>query len=161
MTYTREEIEQKLKDYPGIKKKISLLEYEQAYPVHVSEREILDAMNYAKGDGSGSASGHISNKTMYIALNYQQVIERMNQETRDDIACHLELLKREAARIEFYVSLLDQRQEEVIRYSYFEQLTNEEAGTKMHLAARTIKDIKKRAIDALTEMYNYISELQK
>lgn len=160
MTYTREEVEQKLKDYPELKRKISLLEYEQEYPVRISEREMVEAMNYAKGDGSGSPSGHVSNKTMYIALNYQQIVERINRETKDDIACHLALLSREAARLEFYISLLSPRQEQVIRQSYFEQKTNEEIGKSLSLAVRTVKDAKKRAIDMLTEMYNYVSELQ-
>ena len=160
MKYTREEIERKLENYSAIEREIAVLQFELEHPVTVSENEMQEAMNYAKGDGGGS-KGHISDKTMYIALNYRQVLDRINHDAITGVSIRLLHLEQEISRLKFYVSLLDIRQSQVLRQAYFEQMTNEEISKSINLATRTVQDIKKRAIDALTDMYNYVSGLQQ
>lgn len=47
-------------------------------------------MSLGHGDGMGrSGKGHISDKTMYIALNYQERVDRINTEAENDIAQRL------------------------------------------------------------------------
>lgn len=161
MKYTRNEIERKLEDYPAMEREIAVLQFELEHPAMVSEDEMREAMTFARGDGIGGAKGHISDKTMYIALNYRQAAERANQETVSGVSTRLLHLKQEVNRLKYYVSLLDRRQSQVLRRSYFEQMTNEEVAKEMNLAARTVQEIKKRAIDSLTEMYNYVSDLRQ
>ena len=80
MKYTRNEIERKLEDYPAMEREIAVLQFELEHPAMVSEDEMREAMTFARGDCVGGAKGHISDKTMYIALNYRQAAERANQE---------------------------------------------------------------------------------
>ena len=49
---------------------IALLRYELAHPARVTEKDLIGAMNFAHQEGLGRPEGHISNKTLYIALNY-------------------------------------------------------------------------------------------
>lgn len=161
MKYSREEIERKLEDYLTMEREMAVLQFELEHPALVSEEEMQEAMNYAKGDGLGRSEGHISDKTMYIALNYQQMTARVNKENMTGISSRLLNLKQEVTRLEYYVSLLDLRQSQVLRQVYFEQKTNEEVAKHMNLAPRTVQDIKKRALDALTEMYNVVSNFDK
>jgi len=51
---------------------------------------MIDGMALGHGDGmGGSGKGRISNKTMYIALNYQEKMDRMNAEAANEIAQRL------------------------------------------------------------------------
>ena len=55
---------------------IALLHYELEHPANVSPDEIIEAMSLHRSNGGSSGKGHISNKTLYIALNYQERTER-------------------------------------------------------------------------------------
>ena len=72
MKTTRESIVRLLENYPTMQRQIALLRYEMEHPAHISPSELIGAMSFAKGDGLGTSSGHISDKTLYIAMNYQQ-----------------------------------------------------------------------------------------
>ena len=60
-----------LQNYRVTKRKIEQLRYELEHPAKVSPDEVIEAMNFAKGDGEGRPSGSVSNKTLYIAMNFQ------------------------------------------------------------------------------------------
>jgi len=51
-------------------KKISLLRYELEHPAQISPDEMIDAMSFGRGEGTGSGKGRISNKTLY---NFRKV----------------------------------------------------------------------------------------
>ena len=71
----REYVLRELENYPRILRQIAVLRYEMEHPAKVSEEEMLDAMAFARGEHTGSAPGHISDKTFYIAMNYRQKTE--------------------------------------------------------------------------------------
>ena len=72
-------------------------------------------MNFRHDDSLGHSAGHISNKTLYIALNYEEQAERMNAESAHEIAKELFALECEQRRLTYFIGLLDKRQAEVIR----------------------------------------------
>ena len=65
------------------KRKIALLHYELEHPVHTTEDEMISAMALGHGDGSGGGfpDGRISDKTFYIALNYQNRAGKLNSDS--------------------------------------------------------------------------------
>lgn len=67
-----------LQNYRANKRKIEQLRYELEYPARVSPDEMIEAMNFAKGDGEGRPSGSVSNKTLYIAMNFQSAADEAN-----------------------------------------------------------------------------------
>ncbi len=145
-----------LETYLTREREISLLHYEMQHSAHISSEEMISGMSLGHGDSlGGSGSGHISNKTMYIALNYQERMERMNTETMDEIAQCLLKLEGEQDRLRYYVSLLEKREAEVIRLVYFEGHNQDEAAEKLGIVPRTLRRIKKEAIAKLTQMYSF------
>lgn len=53
-----------LKSYPSMQQKIALLRREWENPSQITDREMLDAMVYSKGEpGTRPTIGHISDKT--------------------------------------------------------------------------------------------------
>lgn len=60
----KKQVTKLLETYPERERQISLLHYEMQHSARVSPEEVIDGM--ALGDGMG----RISNKTLYIPLNY-------------------------------------------------------------------------------------------
>ena len=64
---------------------IAVLRYDLEHPAKVNSSEQIEAMNYRRGDDIGNVKGHISNKTLYIALNYEEQAGRLNAEAARDL----------------------------------------------------------------------------
>lgn len=158
--YTKEYIEELLKNYHQREREIAVRRFELANFTKLSEDEYIDAANLAKGDGAGHVPGHISNKTLHIALNYREQTERLNTEAVMEINREIEKLELEQRRLRYYVSLLDERQATVIRLQFFERLPIEEIEKELRLTARSLRSIRKKAIGQLAEMYALVPEKQ-
>lgn len=150
-----------LESYQKRSKQIELLHYELSHPVHVSGDEMIGMLTFARGDSDGSArpGGHVSDKTLYIALNYQNQVNRVNADSVTEVAELLVNLEREQRRLIYYVSLLDKRQSEILELLYFEGYTQEESAQQLGITTRTVRRIKDSAILKLTEFYCFAGEL--
>ena len=144
-----------LDTYQDRERKIAVLRYELEHPAQISPEEMIGAMSFARGDGTGRTEGHISNKTLYIALNYKDQADRINVETVDEVARRLVVLEQEQERLVYYVSLLDKRQADVLRLAYLDQFSWEEIARMLGVALRTAHKIKSQAVDKLVEMYAF------
>ncbi len=139
------------------RRKIALLHYELEHPAHTSEAEMISAMalGYGNGSGGGHPDGHISDKTLYIALNYQNRTDELNADIKEEIVVQLVELEWEQERLEYYTSLLEKRQALVIRLAYFEGLPWDEVAKEAGAAVRTVHKIKNQALEQLAEMYQF------
>lgn len=139
------------------KRKIALLHYELDHPAHTSENEMISAMALGHGAGGngGHVEGHISDKTLYIALNYQNKVDKLNADTKEEIVVQLVELEQEQKRLEYYASLLEKRQNMVISLAYFEGLPWDEVAKAVDVAVRTVHKIKNQALDQLAGMYRF------
>lgn len=156
---TKERVILIFENYHERERQIALLHYEMQHTAYVSPEEVIDTMSLGHGDGmGGSSKGHISNKTMYIALNYQERMERMNAEAANEIAKRLLELEREQDRIRYYVSLLGKREAEVIRLTYFECVNQDIVAASLGIVPRTMRRIKKEAVEKLAEMYAFAED---
>ena len=143
-----------LESYQKRSKQIELLHYELSHPTDISENEMIGALALAHGNGGGSG-GYISDKTLYIAMNYQQRTKNANQGTRAEIVSQLIELEDQQERLKYYVSLLKARHAELLKFLYFEGYSQEECANKLAIATRTVRRIKDDAIDELAEMYSF------
>lgn len=150
----REQVVLLLESYHKRAKQIALLHYELEHAPGVSPEEMLGAMSFGHGDGAGHSKGHISNKTLYIALNYREQADKLNAEEKTGLVSRLMELEQEQDRLAYYVSLLEKRQGIIIKQFYFEGRSLEEIAGKLNVALRTVYKIKGRAIDRLTELYS-------
>ena len=104
-----------LETYHDRERKIAVLRYDLEHPSEVGVTEQIEAMNYGSGEGVGHSKGHISNKTLYIALNYEEQAKQLNAESAKEIADELFILERRQKKLLYYISLLEKRQAEVVR----------------------------------------------
>ena len=100
-------------------RQIALLHYELEHPARLSDTEMIGAMALGHSEGSSHVKGHVSDKTLYIALNYQNRASKVNADIKEEIVLQLVELEREQARLEYYASLLEKRQSQVIHLAYF------------------------------------------
>ena len=153
----REDIRMKvldlLKAYPDNMRKIAQLNYELAHPSQISATEMLEAMAFKKGNSERHSVGEVSDKTLYIAMNYRNEAFRENREVFKDYHSLLVPLERETERLRYYISLLDQRQAEVIQLYYFEQESWDAISQKMGLTPKPLRRLRDAGIDRLAEMY--------
>ncbi len=145
-----------LERYSERERQIALLHYEMQHTARVSPEEVIDMMSLGHGDGlGGSGKGHISDKTMYIALNYHEKMDRLNAEAAHEIAQRLLELEGEQDRLRYYVSLLEKREMEALRLFYFEGRSWEETAKELGVVLRSVYKIKSKAIDHLADLYAY------
>lgn len=149
-----------LESYADRERKIAVLRYELEHPAAVGKAEQIEAMNFGHGDGLGHSAGHISNKTLYIALNYEEQADHMNAETAREIANELFALECEQKRLNYFIGLLEERQAEVIRLAFEKGVPTKEVAERFGLTYRTIDRIKRAAIENLAEMYVYAERFQ-
>lgn len=162
MFATREDVIALLKTYPKLQKKIRLLEYERLHPSQVSQDEVISGLALSHPlDGGSSPAGHISDKTMQIALNFQDEADRLNYATILEIDQELHILRNRIKKLEFYVSQLEKKQAEVIRKYYFEEKTWPAIQKEMHISSRTLSKYRDDALDALSAMGQYMREVLK
>lgn len=141
------------------KRKIALLHYELDHSPQTSGKEMIEAMALGHGEGGGHTVGHISDKTFYIALNYQSRADELNTGLKNEIVEQLVELEQEQCRLEYYISLLEKRQALVVRLAYFEQMPWGEVARQVGVATRTVHKIKNQALDHLVEMYQFMTAL--
>lgn len=150
-----------LETYREREQKISALHYELNHPAHLSCSELIEAMAFSHKDGVGKIGGHVSDKTLYIALNYQDKADKINTHIVDEIAGQLVELEEKQNRLKYYVSLLDHRQAEVIRLIYFEASGQDEAAKMIGVVPRTMRRIRKEAVSKLAELYSLAKKREK
>lgn len=143
-------------------RKIALLHYELEHPTHTTEAEVISAMALDHGDGSnnGHTDGRISDKTLYIALNYQSRADKLNTDIKQEIVLQLVELEEKQKRLNYYITLLDSRQATVLRLIYFKKLPLEEIASQIGVVLRTVRKIRDRAIDELARMYDFTRSLK-
>ena len=138
-------------------RKIALLHYELEHPAHISETEMIRTMALGHGDNSGSGhpEGRVSDKTLYIALNYRSKADKMNADTKEEIVVQLVELEEDQKRLEYYISLLREREASVLRMIYLNRLPLDEIASQIGIVLRTVRKIRERAIDELVKMYDF------
>lgn len=149
-----------LETYQKRSKQIELLHYELSHPARVSENEMIGALALAHGEGSGRPGGHASDKTLYIALNYQERTEEANQLGADEVVEQLVALEKEQERLKYYVSLLKARHKKVIQMFYFDEMTPDKVAEALQVTVRYAHSIKSNAINELVSMYEYVDSLR-
>ena len=83
----------------------------------------------------------------------------MNQEAVSDVFQECQQIRAEVDRLVFYTSLLPQEHREVLQLCYMENLTWQEMERETGYSRRTLVRRRNEAIERLTEMYNYTSNL--
>lgn len=157
-TKTKDYVVNMLESCQDRAKKIALLRYELEHPARVSPEEVIDAMSFGHGDGIGGGKGHISNKTLYIALNYLDRMDSANKSAVEDIVLRLRELEQEQDKLLYYISLLEPKLKEVIDLLYLKGEPFEKAEKDLEISSKTLRKLRNSAVDALAAMYEFVGE---
>jgi len=154
MRENREQVIQLLESYRTLKKKAAVLRYELEHRKQVSPSELVVAMTFAHGAGDGQRqAGHVSDPTLRVAMNYQETARRLNSEAAESILRDLAPLEDAVDRMEYYASLLQGLQNQVIKLHYFDGLSLSQISEQTRSSPKTVRKAKNDAIDELAEMY--------
>ena len=145
---------------PDLDEKIALLRYEMDHCVRVSPTEMIHAMSFSRGEGIGTAPGHISDKTLYTALNYEEKMRDINTEVFEPIVQKICQLEEERDRITHCISLLSPKQAQIVRLTFIDQKTTDQIADSMEISSKTVIRQRKCAIDRLCNMYTFIAGLR-
>ena len=82
---SRDKVIHLLESFHEREQKIALLQYELINFQRASPDEVIDGMGLGHSCEMASHSGYVSNKTLFIALNYQERVEQINAESLNSI----------------------------------------------------------------------------
>lgn len=157
----RKQVIADLKEYPNLKRKLALLQFECSHPPKVTGDDVIGGMALSRPIDDGIRhAGYISDKTMRIAMEYQDRQNYLNHETMREIVEEMTEVEAALQKLEFYVSQLEPKQAEVIRAHYFEGITWAELQKRMHVTSRALLKRRGAAIEELASMYLYLGRMK-
>ncbi len=150
-----------LESYHKRMNQIALLHYELEHPANVSSDEMIEAMSLSRSDGASCNKGHVSNKTIYIALNYREKAELLNFNTIDEISSQLVELEQIQARLDHCISLLGKHQKKLVQALYIDRLSMKETEKMLGRSAKTVRKLRDDTVDALAKMYDFVKDKRR
>ncbi len=150
-----------LESYHKRMNQIALLHYELEHPANVSSDEMIETMSLSRSDGASRSKGHVSNKTLYIALNYHEKAESLNLNTVDEISSQLVELEQIQARLDHCISLLDKRQKKLVQALYTDRLSMKETEKMLGRSAKTVRKLRDDTVDTLAKMYDFVKDKRR
>lgn len=152
-------VKELLESYQKRQREIAVLEYELNHGIRFSNADAIQSANSSFGEKTEAhRQKHISAQTHYIAIHYNERMDRASAGGLVPFAQRLHDLKQIQERLTFYVSLLDARQAEVLRLFYFQGFSQQEVAKELDVSVRTIQEIKSQAISDLAELYALVME---
>ena len=141
---TIKRVKELLATYHARERQISVLLYELDHAPRETPAEFISELAYAKSTGMCGMPRRKS--TNYIAVNYKEQLKQVNEEVICEISMELYPLKQEQERLNYYMSLLEQRKADVLKQIYIVGATTSQVAEQYGLTYRTIDRIKKAAI---------------
>ncbi len=156
---TAEQTTEILKGYQTLKRKAMQLDFEinQYYPVLTGE-DMIDTMTFSQPAGEYIHGGQASDKTSRIALSYAEKAKDLNIKHKQELEADLRRVLAEMKRIEFYISILDKPQMEILSLLYLDGMTFIGAAEKLEIS---ISSLKKLRIMGIKQFSNMLSEILK
>ena len=150
MTY--EKLVELLENYRSNERKVKVLQFELANRSQLTGSELIEAMSLSVPEGLGGLTGHISDKTMRIALQYDDLAYNMNVEAKEAILHELVPLQAQQDKLKYYISLLENNGEFLVAY-YVEGRTWNQLEEKTQLNLRTLRRRRNEQISRLLDLY--------
>ena len=120
-----------LENYRSDTQTIAILQHALESVPRASANEVIESMNFAHGEGIGTVTGRISDKTAYIAFHYQQKTDSINTGSYGRYVSQLWRMEQEREHLNFYVSLLEPRQRKVIELYYMQGISRESTASEL------------------------------
>jgi len=157
---TKNQVLDLLTNYKSDCERITLLRYELQHAARISQDEMIEAMNFSHGDGTADRSGHVSDKTFYIANQFRAEAAERNNEVIHEIADRLVELEEKINRLEYYMTLLKDQERQALRAIYYENCTLQETSEALGVSKWTVRKLRDAAVDRLVSMYSFVQRTE-
>ena len=141
-----EEYPQMVREREQIKKQLESCEF-------LSAEELIETMSFSHPEGERVQTSNISDKTARVAMEYQERLEKINNDLIVPMKKRYDVLDEEITFFEESVRKLPDNMAEVMSALLLEGVTWDTAEYCFCMNRRTIADCRKRAIACLVRMY--------
>lgn len=148
-----ERVERIIREYPGMVREIQCLREQMRHFEGVTERDIIDSMNYAAPQGERVQTSGVSDKTATIAATYRDRVQRINRDWFDHLARKLMWLEEE---VDFFHSALRALSPDVSSLMWdltVNGMTWDSLEKNHHICRSTVAKHRKKAICELDALY--------
>ena len=148
-----ERIEKIIKEYHRMKKERNCLEHQIRNFKGISEKEMIDSMNFHSPEGERVQTSNISNKPASIALNYRERMERINQEWYEHLEKQYLMLDEEIRFFFFLLSSLSGYLPEFMTDMVINGCTWDYLCQHYHISRTMVAKNRRKVIRELEELY--------
>ena len=147
--------EEVFRDYPNMKKELSILEFQLQQFQGIDENELITAMCFSHPEGDDRVqTSTLSDKTAKTAINYKQAAERENDEWFDFLWNRYNYLKEETEFFEHGIRSLDGRLASIMTDLLAGNMSWDEIQSKYCISRMMITRYRKKALSNLQNLYN-------
>lgn len=151
---TREYVEYLLKNYNEIVKDVEQMKFELKTFKDIESDEVIESLNFSSPNDEKISTSSISDKTCKIALIYNEVTNRMNKESREEIYRMMKATEFEITRLNYCIDRLESQVKEVVKQIFIEKCSWSEACAKCSISEKTLNKYKNKGIDKITVMFD-------
>lgn len=142
------------KEYKTMKREESILQFQLSRFEGVDADDIILSMQFARPEGDERVqTSTLSDKTASAAVNYRQVMDRMNDEWFQYLFHRYRYVKEELDFFELCLSQLPKVQSAVVTDLLNGDLTWEDIATRHHVSTTMVSKYKKAALKELNARY--------
>lgn len=143
------------RDYPNMKKELSILEFQLQQFQGIDEKDLITAMSFSHPEGDDRVqTSTLSDKTAAIAITYKKAAERENDEWFDFLWNRYNYLKEETEFFEHGIRSLDGILASIMTDLLTGDLSWDEIQSKYSISRMMITRYKKKAMSNLQNLYN-------
>ena len=150
MEKLKKQLEDRLNRYSGMRKELEMLQYELKCLTAPLCAEDIESRVLSQPDFERVSGSRISDKTADIVVEY---VSGQQDARYHVLTAMIRQLKTELQRLKYYVSLLPAKEEEIIRFFYFDNLPWSEITGRLPVTQRTLESRKKSGLDKLLRYY--------
>jgi hypothetical protein len=149
-----------LENFRQNERKVKVLQFELANPPQLTSSELIEAMALSAPEQVEGMTGHISDKTMRIALNHENLAAEMMVETRDTILKELVPLKVQQDKLKYFISLLGNEGRILVGY-YVDGKSWNQLEQETEVTIRTLHRWKNEQVKKLFNLYLFSEQHSK
>ncbi|MCD7752244.1 MAG: hypothetical protein LUI10_10990 [Lachnospiraceae bacterium] len=142
-----------IKQYPEKKQELAVLQNQIKNFKGVSEREVIDSMQFSSPQGERVQSSVISDKTAKIAISYCERTKQINDEWYSYLVEQYTTLRDELEFFEFALTQLSGQLSGIMHDLVIEQNTWERTMERYHISRKTLWRYRQKAITELDRLY--------
>lgn len=149
----RKKIERIFKNYRQMKNELSVLEFQLSNFAGISNNELIESMCFSHPEGERVQSSSLSDKTAKVAINYEKVAEKMNDEFFTALLIQYRTLKSELDFFEYCINRLSGKLPEIIHDMVINKMSWGEMARKYNISEPMLCKYRKKAIGDIAKLY--------